>query len=94
MPMNPNDLSLQASDYAQALHDFIERLLLKDVVLVGNSLGCLMATAYAAAHPERVRSAIFGGLGANMVRPMAGTGPIARALEAASIDEVTMHGMH
>ena len=39
--------------------------------------------------PERVRSAIFGGLGGNMVRPMAGTGPIAHALEAASIDQVT-----
>jgi len=44
------------ADYAQALHEFLERLLLKDVVLVANSLGCLMAGAYAAAHPERVRS--------------------------------------
>src|SRR3954470_4656686 len=33
-------------DYARALHGFLERLLLKDVVLVGNSLGCLMAAAY------------------------------------------------
>ena len=49
------------ADYAQALHEFIERLLLKDVVLVASSLGCLMATAYAAAHPERVRSMILLG---------------------------------
>lgn len=49
------------ADYAQALHDFVERLLLKDVVLVGNSLGCLMAGAYAAAHPERVRSLVLLG---------------------------------
>ena len=34
-------------------------LLLKDVVIVGNSLGCLMAGAYAAAHPRRVRSMIL-----------------------------------
>ena len=34
-------------------------------------------------HPERVRSLVFGGLGINMVRGMAGTGPIAHALEAA-----------
>src|ERR671934_1359419 len=58
----------QPSDYAQALHEFLERLLLKDVVLVGNSLGCLMAGAYAAAHPERVRSMLLlgpaGGYGA------------------------------
>ena len=36
-----------------------------------------------------MRSLVFGGLGLNMVRGVAGTGPIARALEAASIDEVT-----
>lgn len=51
----------QPADYAQALHEFLERLLLKDVVLVGNSLGCLMAGAYAAAHPERVRSMVLLG---------------------------------
>jgi len=51
----------QAGDYAKALHEFLERLLLKDVVLVGNSLGCLMAGAYAAAHPERVRSMLLLG---------------------------------
>ena len=51
----------RASDYAQALHGFIDRLLLKDVVLVANSLGCLMAGAYAAAHGERVRSMILLG---------------------------------
>src|SRR3954468_2831820 len=49
------------ADYAQALHEFLERLLLKDVVLVGNSLGCLMAGAFAAAHPERVRSMLLLG---------------------------------
>ena len=48
-----------AIDYADALHSFLDRLLLKDVVIVGNSLGCLMAGAYAAAHPERVRSMIL-----------------------------------
>src|SRR5205814_3747129 len=49
------------SDYAEALHAFLDRLLLKDVVLVGNSLGCLMAGAYAAAHGERVRSMVLLG---------------------------------
>ena len=51
----------KAADYAQALHEFLDRLLLKDVVLVGNSLGCLMAGAYAAAHGDRVRSMILLG---------------------------------
>ena len=49
------------ADYAQALHEFLDRLLLKDVVLVANSLGCLMAGAYAAAHRERVRSMVLLG---------------------------------
>lgn len=47
------------SDYADALHAFLDRLLLKDVVIVGNSFGCLVAGAYGAAHPERVRSMIL-----------------------------------
>ena len=49
----------KAADYADSLHSFLDRLLLKDVVIVGNSLGCLMAGAYAAAHPERVRSMVL-----------------------------------
>ena len=49
------------ADYAQALHEFLERLLLKDVMLVASSLGCLMATAYAAARPERLRGMILLG---------------------------------
>jgi len=56
--------------------------------VMGYSMGARITAFLALSHPDRVRSAIFGGLGANMVRPMAGTGPIAAALEAASIDEV------
>ena len=56
--------------------------------VMGYSMGARITAFLALAHPERVRSAIFGGLGGNMVRPMAGTGPIAQALEAASIDDV------
>jgi pimeloyl-ACP methyl ester carboxylesterase len=51
----------RAADYARALHEFLDRLLLKDVVLVANSLGCLMAGAHAAAHGERVRSMVLLG---------------------------------
>jgi pimeloyl-ACP methyl ester carboxylesterase len=57
--------------------------------LLGYSMGCRISAFLTLAHPERARSLIFGGLGANMVRPMAGTGPIATALEAPSIDDVT-----
>lgn len=56
--------------------------------VMGYSMGARIAAFLALAHPERVRSCIFGGLGINMVRGMAGTGPIANALEADSIDQV------
>jgi pimeloyl-ACP methyl ester carboxylesterase len=60
------------ADYAQALHELLERLLLKDVTLVASSLGCLMAGAYAAARPERVRAMILlgpaGGYGGDEAR--------------------------
>jgi len=57
--------------------------------VMGYSMGARITAFLALGHPERVRSAVFAGLGGNMVRPMAGTGPIAHALEAASIDDVT-----
>ncbi|MBX9589588.1 MAG: alpha/beta fold hydrolase [Hyphomonadaceae bacterium] len=56
--------------------------------VMGYSMGARIAAFLALQHPDRVRSAIFAGLGGNMVRPMAGTGPIAHALEARSIDDV------
>lgn len=56
--------------------------------VMGYSMGARIAAFLALAHPARVRSAIFAGLGINMVRGLAGTGPIANALEAPSIDDV------
>lgn len=49
----------EAGDYADALRMFIDSLLLKDVVLVANSLGGLMAGAYARRHPDRVRAMLL-----------------------------------
>ena len=57
--------------------------------VMGYSMGARITAFLAIAHPERVRSLVFGGLGINMVRGVAGTGPVARALEADSIDDVT-----
>ena len=55
---------------------------------IGYSMGARISAFLALAHPDRVGHLVFGGLGVNMVRGMAGTGPIARALEADSIDDV------
>ncbi len=57
--------------------------------VMGYSMGARISAFLAMAHPQRVRSLVFAGLGINMVRGVAGTGPVARALEANSIDEVT-----
>lgn len=57
--------------------------------VMGYSMGARITAFLTLAHPGRVRSAIFAGLGGNMVRPMAGTGPIAAALEAPSLEAVT-----
>jgi pimeloyl-ACP methyl ester carboxylesterase len=56
---------------------------------MGYSMGARIAASLSLNHPQRVRSAVFAGLAGNMVRRMAGTGPIAHALEAESIDAVT-----
>lgn len=57
--------------------------------VMGYSMGARISAFLAINHPDRIHGAIFAGLGINMVRGMAGTGPIAHALEAASIDDVT-----
>jgi pimeloyl-ACP methyl ester carboxylesterase len=78
---------------ARAMAEDARRLLdhlgIKSADVMGYSMGARIAAFLALTYPERVRSAAFAGLGGNMVRPMAGTGPIAHALEANSIDEVT-----
>lgn len=56
--------------------------------IIGYSMGARIAAFLALAHPSRIQSLTFGGLGYNMVRGMAGTGPIAHALEAPSVDDV------
>lgn len=57
--------------------------------VVGYSMGARIAAALALENPDRVGRLVIGGLGLNMVRAMAGTGPIAQALLAPSIDDVS-----
>ncbi len=57
--------------------------------VLGYSMGARIAAFLVFQHPERVRSVVFGGLGINMVRGMVGAGPLARALEVPSIDDVS-----
>jgi pimeloyl-ACP methyl ester carboxylesterase len=74
---------------AEDVRRLMDHLGIATADVMGYSMGARITAFLAIAHPDRVRSAIFAGLGGNMVRPMAGTGPIAAALEAPSIDDVT-----
>ena len=57
--------------------------------VLGYSMGARIAAFLAFAHPDRVRSIVFGGLGIHMVRGMVGAGPLAAALEAPRLEDVT-----
>jgi pimeloyl-ACP methyl ester carboxylesterase len=57
--------------------------------VMGYSMGARITANLALAHPKRVRSAIFGGLGIRLVSGGGLPSNVVRALEARSIDEVT-----
>jgi pimeloyl-ACP methyl ester carboxylesterase len=67
----------------------LNHLGLSRVDVMGYSMGARIATFLAFADATRVRSLVLGGVGINLVRGLVGSGPIARALEAPSIDDVT-----
>jgi pimeloyl-ACP methyl ester carboxylesterase len=78
-----------APTMAEDARRLLEHLKIPRADVMGYSMGARITAFLALNHPAMVRSAIFGGLGINMVRGLAGTGPIAAALEAVSIDDVT-----
>lgn len=57
--------------------------------LIGYSMGARIVGYAAVAHPERVRSAVLGGIGERFVDGPAGRPIIAEALEAPSLSDVT-----
>lgn len=57
--------------------------------VMGYSMGARIAAFLAFAHPERVRSLVLAGAGINFVHGMVGSGPLARALEAPRIEDVS-----
>jgi pimeloyl-ACP methyl ester carboxylesterase len=73
---------------AEDARRLLDHLGIAQADVMGYSMGARITAFLAIKHPQRVRSASFAGLGINMIRGLAGTGPIAHALEAASIDDV------
>lgn len=74
---------------AEDARRLLDHLAIEQADVMGYSMGARITAFLALAHPARVRSAVFGGLGGNMLRPMQGTDGIAEALEAAGVDDVT-----
>lgn len=85
------------ADYSAAvLADDARRLLdhlhIERADVMGYSMGARITAFLALAHPMRVRSAIFGGIGINLVHGLANTELIANALEATDVGDVTDPG--
>ncbi|MGH6866360.1 MAG: alpha/beta fold hydrolase [Methyloceanibacter sp.] len=78
-----------APTMAEDARRLLDHLGIKCADIFGYSMGARIAALLVFRHPKRVRSLIFGGLGINMVRGMIGAGPLARALEAPRIEDVT-----
>jgi pimeloyl-ACP methyl ester carboxylesterase len=73
---------------AEDVRALIDHLALTRVDAMGYSMGARIAAYLALAHPERVRSVIFGGLGSRLVEGEGLPQSIADALEAASLAQV------
>ncbi len=68
---------------AEDARRLLDRLGLGRADVMGYSMGARITAFLALNHPDRVRSAIFGGLGIGMIRGVGAPEPIAEALEAA-----------
>jgi pimeloyl-ACP methyl ester carboxylesterase len=73
---------------AEDVRALIDHLGLQRVDMIGYSMGARITAFMTLAHPERVRSAVFGGLGVKLVEGAGLPETIARALEAPSIEAV------
>ena len=73
---------------AEDVRALIDHVELTKVDAMGYSMGARIAAYLALAHPERVRSLIFGGLGSRLVEGDGLPDSIAGALEAPSLEEV------
>jgi pimeloyl-ACP methyl ester carboxylesterase len=73
-----------AAVMAEDVRALIDHLGLGRADVMGYSMGARIAAFLALAHPDRVRSAILGGLGYHLVNGIGASEPIAQALEAPS----------
>jgi pimeloyl-ACP methyl ester carboxylesterase len=84
----------QPSDYrtdkmAEDVRALLDHLEIERADVFGYSMGARIAAFFASAHPDRVRSAILGGLGYKLIDGVGLPESIAEALEAPSLADVT-----
>jgi pimeloyl-ACP methyl ester carboxylesterase len=78
-----------APQMAEDARRLLDHLGIDRADVLGYSMGARIAAFLISSHPQRVRSVVFGGLGIHMVRGMVGSGPLAKALEAPRLEDVT-----
>ena len=74
---------------AEDARRLLDHLGIERAHVMGYSMGARITAFLALAHPGHVRTAVFGGLGINMIRGVGGARPIAAALLAPSIEDVS-----
>ncbi len=73
---------------AEDARRLLDHLGIERADVIGYSMGARIAAALAIAHPERVRRAVFSGMGDAMVKGGGAPEPIAAALRAKSLSDV------
>ena len=74
---------------AEDARRLLDHLGIERADVMGYSMGARIAAFLVFTHQPRVRSLVLAGMGVNLVRGMVGTGPLARALEAPRIQDVS-----
>lgn len=78
-----------AADMAEDARRLLDHLGLRRAHVMGYSMGARIAAFLTIAHPSRVGAAVFAGLASRMITGVGGGPEIAKALEAASLLDVT-----
>src|ERR1700686_157899 len=74
---------------AADIRALLDHLALERADVMGYSMGARIAAFLALQDPQRVRSAVFGGLGSHLIDGTGVPDDVARALEAPSLDAVS-----
>ena len=83
---DPSDYG--AATMAEDARRLLDQLGIARADIMGFSMGARIAAFLTFAHPQRVRSVIFAGLGINMVKGVGASEPIAAALETPNAEAI------